>query len=136
MRRPSSIYDQSRAAVQLGLGLDPKKRRRSHKVADTSIAAGRQREATGRSVSLRELILSVLKELTRDPLRNGATADELHRATASSASEIHDVRRIMNVRRRVSDLHAAGMIRETPLRRINSEGNPAIVWAAVEVSNG
>ena len=122
-------------AEQLELAPPPKPRRRSHRVADTSLAAkgnARSRSSTG----IYALILEHVTAAMRDPQRLGATADEVHQASAKDQREATDLRRLMNIRRRVSDLVGKGQLRETALRRPNSEGNLTIVWAAVENANG
>lgn len=110
----------------------PKRKRRV--VADTSAAAAAR--AATHTEALRDLALATIVDQARTMAR-GATADEVHALIAQHAGELHDVRRLMEVRRRVSDLHTRfKLIRDTGIRRVNDAGNPMIVWAPVDQEVG
>ncbi|MEX2155082.1 MAG: hypothetical protein WD825_17185, partial [Gemmatimonadaceae bacterium] len=80
---------------------------------------------------LRALILAAIADFARSAA-GGLTADEVHEYTAKTEHEKHDVRRLMEIRRRTSDLHTRmKKIRDTGLRRTNRSGNPMIVWTPV-----
>jgi hypothetical protein len=119
-------------------GERPKRKRRA--ATDTSVAAAARAERT--AAGLRDRIYAAILEAARDPRRDGATADEVHETIAATETERLDVRRLMNVRRRVSELHNEQRIQPTMIRRVNAQGSPVIVWTPVmlcpqgEASNG
>lgn len=117
-----------RAQVELQFE-QTKRRRRKRRLSDTSLAA-RAHASTTRTEELRAEILTVLAAAARDPQRAGATADEVHQALATTEYQQNDYRRVMEIRRRLSDLHGKrfNQIEDTGIRRPNDAGNPMIVW--------
>lgn len=106
-------------------GERPKRRRN----ADTSRAADRR--GAPETITLRDQVLAVFRQ--RGII--GATADEVHEELAQTEAQRNDVRRLMSVRRRVSDLHTQlKQIRDTGTRRNNGVGNAMIVWEIVDAS--
>lgn len=101
-------------------------------VPDTSRAAEARLSAT-RTEQMREMIMDKLRRFARLEGWYGMTSNEIHFNTARFESEISDVRRLMEIRRRVSDLHTKfHLIRDTGLRRTDAAGSPMIVWAPVD----
>jgi hypothetical protein len=115
--------------LEIEIEVEKPRRRRRH-LPDTSLAHATQSSTA--TELLRAQILGAITAAAIDPSRRGATSDEVHGMIAGDEVELNDVRRLMEVRRRVSDLHTGlKKIRDTKLRRPNSTGNPMIVWAPV-----
>lgn len=107
-------------------------RKPRRRASDTSAAAGARTARSNRTELLRAQILDTIALFARDPMKRGATADEVHTFTAATEMEKGDVRRLMEIRRRTSDLHTQlRQIRDTGARRANDCGNPMIVWEPV-----
>jgi hypothetical protein len=116
---------------QLSIEFEQTSRRKRRNVPDTSLRA--RDRAMPRTVELRKEILEAIRTAVRNPALGGATSDEIHEAIAKTEYEKADVRKLMEVRRRVSDLHAKfHEIHDTGARRTNSAGNPMIVWAHLD----
>lgn len=102
--------------------------RSRHRTADTSDKAAERKSRQTATAELRRRILSLISDVTpREclPAGNampGWTADEL-----SSVMSVD----LYEVRRRVSDLHHAGLITDSGRRRETATGSPAIVWRKV-----
>lgn len=89
------------------------------KTIGTSETAACTMERGGKAATLRDTVLSLLKEPPH--IMHGLTADEGAEILGES---------ILSIRPRFSELSALGQIVDSGIRRRNASGRSAVVWVA------
>ena len=105
--------------------IDSPRRARQHGAGTSKLAAGRSHD---RTLELRRRILSHLQSLP--PEHPAQTADEIFLALGEALGVD-----LYEVRRRVSDLHRAGLIVDSNLRGETARGSTATKWGAATLAD-